>query len=155
MLLLFSHPFGSDSLGPLGLQHTRPPCPSPSPRVCSSTCSLHQRGRPSISSSDDLFSFCPQSFPESGTFPMTHLFTTDDQNTGASPSAAVLPVNIQGWSPLRLIGLISLLSKGLPEVFSSTTVWRPQFFGVMPSLQFSSPMEIQGKMREQQIIDTT
>ena len=138
MLLLFSHPFGSDSLGPLGLQHTRPPCPSPSPRVCSSTCSLHQRGRPSISSSDDLFSFCPQSFPESGTFPMTHLFTTDDQNTGASPSAAVLPVNIQGWSPLRLTGLISLLSKGLSGVFSSTIVEGIQLFGILTYLWSSS-----------------
>ena len=66
------------------------------------------------------FPFCPQSFPASGTFPMNHLFTSDDQNTGAS--ASVLPVNIQGWFLLRLTGLISLLSKGLLGVFSSTTV---------------------------------
>ena len=85
------------------LQHARPPCPSPSPRVCPSSCSLHQWWCPAISSSDTIFSFCPQSFPASGTFPMTHLFTTDDKNNGASPSAAVLPVNILGWSPLRLI----------------------------------------------------
>ena len=101
------------------------------------------------------FPFWSLSFPTSWSFPMSHPLSSDDQNTGASASTSVLPVNIQGWSPLRLIGLISLLSKGLSEVFSSTTVWRPQFFGVMPSLQFSSPMEIQGKMREQQIIDTT
>ena len=82
------------------------------------------------------FSFYPQSFPASGTFPLNCLFTSDDQNTGAS--ASVLPVNIQGWSPLRLTGLISLLSKGLSGVFSSTTVRRHQFFGSLPSLQSSS-----------------
>ena len=69
---------------------------------------------------------------------MSCLFTSDDQNTGASASASVLPVNIQGWSPLRLNGLISLRSKGLSGVFSSTTVWRHQFFGILPSLQSSS-----------------
>ena len=77
--------------------------------------------------------FCPQSFPASGTFPMSCLFISDDQNTGISASASVLPVNIQGWSPLSLTGLISLLSKGLSGVFSSTTVQRHQFFGVLPS----------------------
>ena len=81
---------------------------------------------------DALFSFCPQSFPASGTFPMSHLFASDDQNTGASYSVSVLPVNIQVWSLLRLTGLISL-SKGLLEVFSSTTVQRHQFFGILPS----------------------
>ena len=100
------------------------------------------------------FPFWPLSFPASWSFVMNHPFSSDDQNTGASASTSVLPVNIQRWSPLRSIGLISLLSKGLSEVFSSTTVWRAQFFGVLPSLQFSSPMEDQGKMKEQQIIDT-
>ena len=76
-------------------------------------------------------SFCPQSFPASGTFPMSHLFTSDDQNTGASPW--VLPENIQGWSPLKWTLLISLLTKGLSGVFSSTAVWRHQFFGDLPS----------------------
>ena len=80
---------------------------------------------------------CP-SVPASGTFPMSHLFALDDQNTGASASASVLPVNIQGWSPLRLTGLISLLYKGLSGVFFSTTVWRHQFFGILPSLWYSS-----------------
>ena len=85
-----------------------------------------------------LFSFCPQSFPASGTFPMSHLFASDGQNTGAAASASVLSVNIQGLSPLKLTGLISLLSKGLGGVFSSTTVQRHQFFGVLPSLRSRS-----------------
>ena len=81
-----------------GLQHTRPPWPSPSPGVCPSSWSLLQWCHPAISSSDALFSFCPQSFPASGTFLMSHLFASDDQSTGASASASVLPENIQGWS---------------------------------------------------------
>ena len=89
-------------------------------------------------SSHLILSFCPRSCPASGTFPISCLFASDDQNTEASASASVLPVNIQGWSPLRLSGLISLLSKGLSGVFSNTTVWRHQFFGVLPSLWFSS-----------------
>ena len=97
---------------------------------------LHQ-WCPAILSSDTLF-FCPQSFPISGTSPMSHLFTSDDQNTGVSASASVLPVNIQGWSPLRLTGLIFLLSKGLSGVFSSITIWRHRFFVILPSLQSSS-----------------
>ena len=84
-----------------------------------------------------LFSFCPWSFPASGTFPTSCLFTSDDQNTGPSSSASVLPVNIQGWSPLRLTGWISLLSKGLSGVFN-TIVWRHQFFSGLLSLQSSS-----------------
>ena len=74
------------SLQSHGLQHTRPPCPSPSPRVCPSPCSLHRGWHPAISSSDTLFSFCRQSFPASGTFPVSCLFESDDQNTGASAS---------------------------------------------------------------------
>ena len=109
-----------------------PVCPSPSPRVCPSSCSLHRWCHPAISSSEACFSFCPQSFSASGTFP-----TLDDQNTGASVSLSVLPVNIQGWSPLRLTGLISLLSKGLSEVFG-TTIQRHQFFGVLPSFWSNS-----------------
>ena len=124
------------TLPPHGLQHARPPCHSPSFGVCISSCSLHWWCHPAISSSEALFSFCPQSFPVPGTFPMSRLFESDDQNTGAS--ASVLPVNIQGWSPLRLTGLISLLSKGLSGVFSSTTVRRHQFFGTQASLQSDS-----------------
>ena len=121
----------SDSLWPRGLQHARSHCPSPSPGVCPSSCPLHQWCQLAISSSDALFSFCPQSFPAPGTFPMSWLFTSDDQNTGASVSASVLPTIIQGWFPLRLIGLISFLSKGLSGLFSSTTVQRHQFFGAL------------------------
>ena len=100
--------------------------------------SLHQWCHSAISSSDTLFSFCPLSFPASGTFPINQLFTSDNQNTGASASASVLSTSIQGWFPLRLTGLISLLSRGLLGVFSSTTVWRHQFFGILPSLPSSS-----------------
>ena len=82
------------------------PCSFPSPRVCPSSCPLHQWCHPAISSSDALFSFCPQSFPASRTFPMNQLFTSGDQNTGASSSASVLPMSIQGWFPLRLTNLI-------------------------------------------------
>ena len=78
--------------------------------------------------------FCSQSFPASGTFPLSQLFTSSDQNTGASASASVLPVSFQGWFPLRLTGLISSLSRGLSGVFSSTTVPRHQFFGILLSL---------------------
>ena len=134
LLLLFSFPVISHSLQLHGLQHARLPCPSPSPRVCPSSCSLHWWCHPAISSSDTLFSSCPQSFPASGTFPMSCLLTSDDQNTETSASASVFPVNIQGSSPLRLTGLISLQSKGLSGVFSSTTVRRHQFFGNLPSL---------------------
>ena len=138
LLLLVSCPVVSDSLQPHWLQHTRPLCPSSSPGVCSSPCSLHQRCRPAISSSDTLFSFCPQSFLALGTFPVSHLFASDDQNTGASASMSVLPMSIQGWCALRLTGLIALLSRGLWGVFSSTTVQRHQFFSVLPYLWSSS-----------------
>ena len=111
-----------------------PRLPSPSPRVCPSSCSLHQLCHPAISSSDALFSFCPQSFPRSGTFSMSCPFASDDKNPGDSASASVFPVNIQSWSPLRLTALISLMSKGLSGVFSSITIRRHQFFGVLPSL---------------------
>ena len=131
----------SNSLWPHGLQHARPPCPSPSPRVCPSSCSLHPWCHPAISSSEALFSFCPQSFPESWIFPMSHLFISDNQNTGAS--ASVLPVNIQGWFPLRLTGLISFLSKGLSRIFSSTTIQKYQFFGAQLSLWSNSHICIQ------------
>ena len=122
-LLLFSHPAMSGSLQPHRLWHTRTPSPSPSPGVCPSSCPVHWWCHRAISSSHSLFSSCPQSFPASRTFPVSQLFVSSDQNTGAS--ASVPP--IQGWFPLRLIGLISLQSKGLSGVFSSTTVWRHQF----------------------------
>ena len=140
LLLLFSCPVMSNSLRPHRLQYTRPSCLSPSLRVCLSSCPLHRWCHPAISSSDAVLSFCPQSFPASGTFPMSWLFKSGDQNTGASTSAPVLPMNIQGWFPLRLAGLIFLgsLSKGLLGVFSSTTVQRHQFFGTLSCLWSNS-----------------
>ena len=132
-LLLFSCSVMSNSLQLHGIQQARLPCPSPSPRVHSDSCPLSWWCHPTISSSVVPFSFCPQSFPASGSFPMSRLFTSGGQSIGAS--ASVLPVNIQGWSPLRLI---SLLSKGLSGVFCSTTIRRHQFFGALPSLRSSS-----------------
>ena len=137
-------PFSCLSLWPYGLQNTRPPCPSPSPKVCPSSCPLNQWCHPAISPSDALFSFCPQSIPASGTFPMTHLFISGDQNTGASGSASVLPMSIQGWFSLRLTDLI-LLSKRLSRVFSSTTIQKHQFFGTLPSLWSNSHLANSGR----------
>ena len=118
-LLLFSCPVTFNSLWPHGQQHTRPPCPSPSPGVCPNSCSLHWWCRPTTSSSDTLFSFCRQSFPASGTFPVSCPFASDDQkywHLSVSTSS-----EYSGLLPLRLTGLISLLFKGLSGVFSSTT----------------------------------
>ena len=111
--------------------------PHSSPEVCPSSCPFHWWCHPAISSSDALFSFCLQLFPASGTFPMSQLFASDDQNIGVSASASVLPVSIQGWFLLRWTGWISLQSKGLSGVFSSTTVQRHQFFSPQPSLRSS------------------
>ena len=108
-VLLFSHSVVSDSLQTHGLQHARLPCPSLSPGVCSTSCPL---SHPAILSSIAPFSSFPQSFSASGSFPMNWFFTSDDQSIGASAPASVLPMNIQGWFPLGLTGLISLLSKG-------------------------------------------
>ena len=131
--LLFNRPVMSDSLWLHELQHARPLCPSPSHKVCPSLCPFHQGCHPAISFSDTLFSFCPQSFQASGTF-HSQLFTSNEQTIEVSTSASVLPTSIQGEFPLRLTGLI-LLSKRFSGVFSSTTVWRHQFFGAPPSLQ--------------------
>ena len=134
----FSHSVVSDSLRPHGLQHARPPCPSLSPRGCSNSCPLSWRCHPTISSSVTPFSSCLQSFPASGSFLMSRLFTSGGQRIGVSASASVLPMNSQDWFPLGLAGLISLQSKGLSRVFSSTTVSKHQFFGAQPSLWFNS-----------------
>ena len=125
-----------------GLQHARLPCPSPSPRVCSNSCPLSQWQHPTTSPSVIPFSSCPQSFPASGSFPMSQLFTSGCQNTGASASASVLPMNMQGRFPLGLTGLISLQTKGLSRVFPSTTVQKHQFFGSQPSLWSDSHIHI-------------
>ena len=128
----------SSSLKPHGLQHSRLPYPSPYPRACSNSCPLSHWCYPTISSSVFPFSSCLQSFLASGYFLMSQLFTSGGQSIGASTSPLVLPVNIQGWSPLGLTGLISLLSKGLSRVFSNTTVQKHQFFCSQPSFWFNS-----------------
>ena len=132
LLLLFSHSVISDSLQPHGLQHARLPCSSPSPKVCSNSCPWSRWCYITISSSATPFSFCLQSFPASGSSPMSQLFTSGGQSIGTSASSSVLPMNVQGWFPLWWTGLFSLLSKGLPRVFSSIAVWRHQFFSVQP-----------------------
>ena len=134
ILLLFSPSVVSDSLWPHGLQHARLPCPLPTPGVCSNSCPLNRWCHPTISSSVVPFSSCPQSFPALGSFPVSWLFALGGQSTGTSASASVLPVDIQGWFPSGLTGLISLQSKGLSRVFSSTTVQKHQLFGALPSL---------------------
>ena len=127
----------SDCSQPHGLQHARLPCPSLSPRVCSNSCPLSQWCHPTISSSVVPFSSCPQSFPASGSFPMSQLFPSGGQSIGASASTSVLPMNIQGWFPLGWSGLISLLSKGrtlksLLQHHSSkaSILWSSAFFVV-------------------------
>ena len=112
----------SDSLWPHRLKHTRLPCPSPSPRACSNSCPFRWWCHPTISFSVIPFSSCLQSFPASGSFLKSQLFISGGQTIGALASASVLPMNIQSWFPLGLTGLISLKSKGLSIVFSSTTV---------------------------------
>ena len=118
----FSHSVVSDSLRLHELQHARPPCPSPTPRVYPNSCQLSQWCHPTISSSVVPFSSCPQFFPASGSFPMSQLFTSGGQSIGVSASASVLPMSTQDWSPLGWTGWISLQSKGLSRVFSNTTV---------------------------------
>ena len=126
------------TLWPHGLQHTRLPCLSPSPRVCSGACPLSWWCHPAVTSSVVPFSSCPQSLPASGSFPVSQLFASGGQRIGASVLAPILSVNIQGWFPLGSTDLISLQSKGLSTVFSSTAVWRHQFFYAQPSL-WSNP----------------
>ena len=105
----------------------RLPSPLPSPRICPNLCPLSQWWHPTISSSVVPFSSCPQSFPASGSFPMSRLFASGSQRTRALASASVLPMDIQDWFPLALAGLISLQSKGLSRVFSSTLQFKTNF----------------------------
>ena len=122
-----SHSVVSDSLPPHGLQHTRPPCPSPTPGAYSNSCPSSQWCHPTISSSIIPFS-CLQSFPASGSFPRSQRFASGGQSIGVSASASVLPMNIQDWFPLGLTGLISSLSRGLSRVLSNITVQKHPFF---------------------------
>ena len=123
-----SHSVVSSSLQPCGLQHARPPCPSPTPRVYSNWCPLSQWCYPNISSSVVPFSSHLQSFPALGSFPRSQFFPSGGWSIGISASAWVLPMNIQDWFPLGWTGWISLQSKGLSRVFSNTTVEKHQFF---------------------------
>ena len=136
-LLLFSCFVGFFSLQPHGLQHARLPCPTLSPGVCSNSCLLSRWWYLTISSSATSSSFFLQSVPASGSFPTPWLFSWGGQSVGGSASASVLPMNIQGWFPLGLTGLIFLLSNGFSRVFSST-IQKYQFFSTQPSLWSNS-----------------
>ena len=117
-----------NSLWPHGLQHTRPPCPSPTYKVYPKSCPLSRWCHPAISSSIVPFSSHLQSFPTSGSFQMSQFFASGGQSIGVSSSASVLPMNIQDWFPFRWTGLITLQSKGLLRVFSNTKGQKHQFF---------------------------
>ena len=131
----FSCSVMSDSLWPHESQHTRPPCPSPTPGVYPKPCPSNRWCQPAISSSVIPFSSCPQSFPALGSFAMSQLFAWGGQSIGVSVSASVLPMNTQDWSHLGWTGWIFLQPKGLWRVFSNTTIQNHQFF----STQLSSP----------------
>ena len=128
----------SDSSWPHELQHARPPCPSPTPRVHSDSRPSSPWCHPAISSSVVPFSSCPQSLPASESFPMSQLFTSGGESIGVSALASVLPMNTQDWSPLGWTGWTSLQSKGLLRVFSNTTVQKHQFFSTQLSSQSNS-----------------
>ena len=138
----FSRSVVSDSLWPHELQHARPPCPSPTPRVYSNSCPLSRWCHPAILFSVVPFSSCPNpSFPEektTGSFPMSQLFTWGGQIIGVSALASVLPMNTQDISPLGWTGWISLQSKGLSRVFSNNTVQKHQLFSAQLSSQSNS-----------------
>ena len=125
----FSRSVVSYSLRPHELQHARPPCPSPTPGVYSNSCPSSRWCHPAISSSVIPSSFCPQSLPASGSFPMSQLFTWGGQSTGVSASASALLMNTQDWSPLGWTGWISLQSKRLPRVSPT-----PQFKSINSSV---------------------
>ena len=130
----FSRSVISDSLRRHEPQHASLPCPSSTPRVHPNPCPLSWRCHPTTLSSVIPFSSCPQSFPASGSLPMSQLFASGGQSTGVSASTSVLPMNTQDRSPLGWTGWISLQSKGLSRVFSNTTVQKQQFFGTQLSL---------------------
>ena len=142
--VLFSHPVMSASLRPHGLQHSRPPCPSPTPGVHPNSCLLRWWCHPTTSSSVIPFYSCLQSFPASGSFQMSQFFASGGQSIGVSASASVLPMNIQDWF-LRWTGWISLQSKGLSRVQHHSSKpsipWHSAFFIV----QFSHPYMTTGK----------
>ena len=130
----FSCSVVSDSLQPHGLQHTRLPCPSLTPGVYSNSCPSSWWCHRTTSSSVVPFFSCPQSFPASGSFPVSQLFTYGGQSIGVSVSTLVLPMNTQDWSPIGWTSWISLQSKGFSRVFYNTTVQKHQFFSAQLSL---------------------
>ena len=134
----FSRSIVSDSLPSHELQHTRPPCPSPTPGVPSNSRPSSRWYHPTISSSVVPFFSCPQSLPTSESFPMSQLFAWGGQSTGVSDLASLLPKNTQDWSPLEWTGWISLQSKRLSRVFSNTTVQNHQFYSAQLSSQSNS-----------------
>ena len=129
----FSHSVVSNSWWLHGLQHARPPCPSPTPGVYPDSCPLSWWCDPTISSSVIPFSSCPQSFLASGSFQMSQFFALGGQSIGVVASTSVLSMNTQDLPPLGWTGWISLQSKGLSRVFSNTTVQNHQFFGAQLS----------------------
>ena len=133
----FSCSVVSDFLCPHGLQHARPPCLSPNPGAYSDSCPSNWWCHPTTSSSVIPFSSHLQSFPSSGSFSMSQFFTSGGQSIGVAASASVLPMNIQDSFPLGWTGWISLQSKRLSRVFSSTTLWKHQFFDTQPSLWYN------------------
>ena len=134
----FSHSVVSYSLWPNETQHARPPCPSPTPGAYSNSWPLSRWCHPTISFSVIPFSSCPQSFPTSGSFQISQLFTSGSQNIGVSASTSVLPMNAQEWFPLGWTGWISWQSQGLSRVFFNTTAQMHQFFGTQLSLESNS-----------------
>ena len=130
-----------DSLRPHELQHTRPPCPSLTPRVYPNSCPLSRWCHLTISSSVFPFFSCLKSFPTSGSFQKSQLFTSGGQNIGVSASTSVLPMNTQDWSPLGWTCWISLQSKGLSRVFSNTTVQKHQFFAEWSKPERKTPIQ--------------
>ena len=134
----FSRSVVSDSLWPHWLQHTKLPCPSPTPGVHSNPCPLSRWCHPTISSSVVPFFSCLQSFPASESFPISQYFTSSGQSTWVSALASVLPMNIQDWFPLGWTGWISLQSKWLSRAFSNTTIQKHQFFSTQLCLWSNS-----------------
>ena len=147
-MLIFSHSVQfsrsvvSDFCDPHESQHTRPPCPSPTPGVYANSCPSSWWCHPAISFSVVPFSSCPESLTASGSFPMSQLFTWGGQSIRVSALASVLPMNTQDWSPIGWTDWICLQSKGLSRVFSNTTVQKHQFFGTQLSSQSNSHIHI-------------
>ena len=143
----FSHSVMSDSLRAHGMQHARPPCPSPTLGAYSNSCPSSWWYHPTISSSIVPFSSCLQSFPESGSFQMSQFFTSGSRSIGVSASASILPMNIQDWFPSGWTGWISLQSKGLSRVFSNITVQKASILqcSAFFIVQLSHPYTTTGK----------